>query len=37
VDIWSPDWAVAVFYLVLVLVLVFRPAGLFGRRAARAQ
>jgi branched-chain amino acid transport system permease protein len=37
VDIWSPDWAVVVFYLVLVLVLVFRPAGLFGRRAARAQ
>ena len=37
VDIWSPDWAVAVFYLVLVLVLVFRPTGLFGRRTARAQ
>ena len=37
VDIWSPDWAVVVFYLVLVLVLLFRPAGLFGRRAARAQ
>ena len=37
VDIWSPDWAVVVFYLVLVLVLVFRPAGLFGRRTARAQ
>src|SRR6516225_3296660 len=37
VDIWSPDWAVVVFYLVLVLVLVFRPAGLFGQRAARAQ
>ena len=35
VDIWSPDWAVVVFYL--VLVLVFRPAGLFGQRAARAQ
>jgi branched-chain amino acid transport system permease protein len=37
VDIWSPDWAVVVFYLVLVLVLVFRPAGLFGRSTARAQ
>jgi branched-chain amino acid transport system permease protein len=37
VDIWSPDWAVVVFYLALVLVLVIRPAGLFGRRAARAQ
>jgi branched-chain amino acid transport system permease protein len=37
VDIWSPDWAVAVFYLALVLVLVIRPAGLFGRDLARAQ
>jgi branched-chain amino acid transport system permease protein len=37
VDIWSPTWAVAVFYAVLVLVLVIRPAGLFGRQAARAQ
>jgi branched-chain amino acid transport system permease protein len=37
VDIWSPDWAVVVFYLALVLVLIIRPAGLFGRRAARAQ
>ena len=37
VDIWSPDWAVVVFYVALVLVLTVRPAGLFGRRAARAQ
>ncbi len=37
VDIWSPTWAVVVFYAALVLVLTFRPAGLFGRRAARAQ
>jgi branched-chain amino acid transport system permease protein len=37
VDIWSPDWAVVVFYLALVLVLIIRPAGLFGRRGARAQ
>jgi branched-chain amino acid transport system permease protein len=36
-DIWQPNWAVVVFYLALVLVLTFRPAGLFGRRAARAQ
>jgi branched-subunit amino acid ABC-type transport system permease component len=26
-----------VFYGALVLVLVFRPQGLFGRREARAQ
>jgi branched-chain amino acid transport system permease protein len=37
VDIWQPDWAVAVFYLALVLVLIIRPAGLLGRRAVRAQ
>jgi branched-chain amino acid transport system permease protein len=37
VDIWQPDWAVAVFYLAMVIILVVRPQGLFGRRAARAQ
>jgi branched-chain amino acid transport system permease protein len=37
VDIWQPDWAVAVFYLAMVIILTVRPAGLFGRRAARAQ
>ncbi len=37
VDIWSPDWAVVVFYVALVLVLAIRPAGLFGRAPARAQ
>jgi len=37
VDIWSPTWSVAVFYLALVLVLTFRPQGLFGQRESRAQ
>jgi branched-chain amino acid transport system permease protein len=37
VDIWSPNWAILVFYAALVLVLTFRPVGLFGRQAARAQ
>jgi branched-chain amino acid transport system permease protein len=37
VDIWSPDWAVVVFYVALVLVLAIRPSGLFGRGPARAQ
>jgi len=37
VDIWQPDWSVAVFYLAMVIILVVRPQGLFGRRAARAQ
>ena len=34
---WSPSWSVVVFYAALVLVLAFRPAGLLGRQAARAQ
>jgi branched-chain amino acid transport system permease protein len=37
VNIWSPTWSVVVFYAALVIVLTFRPAGLLGRRAARAQ
>jgi branched-chain amino acid transport system permease protein len=37
VDIWSPTWSVVVFYAALVLVLTFRPQGLFGHREARAQ
>jgi branched-chain amino acid transport system permease protein len=37
VDIWQPDWAVVVFYLAMVIILTIRPAGLFGRRAVRAQ
>jgi branched-chain amino acid transport system permease protein len=37
VDIWQPDWSVAVFYLAMVIILTVRPAGLFGRRAVRAQ
>ncbi len=35
--LWSPSWSVVVFYGALVLVLAFRPQGLFGRTAARAQ
>jgi branched-chain amino acid transport system permease protein len=34
---WSPSWSVVVFYAALVLVLAFRPAGLLGHKAARAQ
>ena len=37
VDIWQPTWAVAVFYAALVLVLLIRPTGFFGRKAVRAQ
>jgi branched-chain amino acid transport system permease protein len=37
VDIWQPTWSVAVFYAALVVVLTFRPRGLFGHQEARAQ
>ena len=37
VDVWSPNWAIVVFYAALVLVLVIRPTGFFGRKAVRAQ
>jgi branched-chain amino acid transport system permease protein len=34
---WSPTWSTLVFFVVLVVVLTFRPSGLFGRAAVRAQ
>ncbi|SRR5712692_9055771 len=34
---WEPKWATAVYYAALVIVLLVRPVGLFGRREARAQ
>jgi branched-chain amino acid transport system permease protein len=37
VDIWQPTWAIVVFYGALVLVLLIRPSGFFGRKAVRAQ
>jgi branched-chain amino acid transport system permease protein len=37
VTIWSPNWAIVVFYAALVLVLVIRPTGFLGRKAVRAQ
>ena len=35
--VWSPTWGQTTFYMVLVLVLLLRPQGLFGRTAVRAQ
>jgi branched-chain amino acid transport system permease protein len=35
--LWSPVWASTMFFAVLVVVLLVRPNGLFGRAAARAQ
>ncbi len=37
VNIWQPTWATAVYYAILVIVLVIKPTGLFGKQAARAQ
>jgi branched-chain amino acid transport system permease protein len=37
VDIWSPEWAIVVFYAALVIVLIIRPTGFLGRAPARAQ
>ncbi|HEX9034173.1 MAG TPA: branched-chain amino acid ABC transporter permease [Streptosporangiaceae bacterium] len=37
VNIWQPTWATAVYYAVLVIVLLVRPVGLFGKHEARAQ
>jgi branched-chain amino acid transport system permease protein len=34
---WSPTWAPIVYFAALVVVLSFRPQGLFGREAVRAQ
>jgi branched-chain amino acid transport system permease protein len=35
--IWSPVWATLVYYASLIVVLSFRPNGLFGKAAVRAQ
>lgn len=35
--VWSPDWSTVMFFLALVVVLSFRPTGLFGRQLSRAQ
>jgi branched-chain amino acid transport system permease protein len=35
--VWSPLWGQTTFYLVLVVVLLARPQGLFGKMAVRAQ
>jgi len=37
VNLWQPNWATVVYYAVLVIVLLVKPVGLFGKREARAQ
>ncbi|MFL5661636.1 MAG: branched-chain amino acid ABC transporter permease [Ktedonobacteraceae bacterium] len=35
--IWSPVWASTVFFILLVIILLVRPQGLFGRVEGRKQ
>lgn len=35
--VWSPVWANIVFFVLLVIILILRPQGLFGRVEARRQ
>ncbi len=35
--VWSPVWATTVFFALLIIIMVVRPQGLFGRIAARKQ
>ncbi|HUH96650.1 MAG TPA: branched-chain amino acid ABC transporter permease [Anaerolineales bacterium] len=35
--VWSPLWANTVFFVLLVIVLLIRPQGLFGRAQGRRQ
>ncbi len=35
--VWSPIWSSTAFFVLLVLLLLFRPQGLFGRVEGRKQ
>ncbi len=35
--IWSPVWATTVFFILLIVVMIVRPQGLFGRAEGRKQ
>jgi branched-chain amino acid transport system permease protein len=35
VDVWSPNWAIVVFYAALVLVLLIKPTGFLGSARGR--
>jgi branched-chain amino acid transport system permease protein len=35
--VWSPVWSSTVFFVLLILLLLFRPQGLFGRLEGRKQ
>jgi branched-chain amino acid transport system permease protein len=35
--VWSPVWSSTVFFVLLILLLLFRPQGLYGRLEGRKQ
>ncbi|MEP6896116.1 MAG: branched-chain amino acid ABC transporter permease, partial [Chloroflexota bacterium] len=35
--VWSPVWATTIFFVLLIVVMIFRPQGLFGRLETRKQ
>ena len=35
--VWSPVWASTVFFILLVIILLVRPQGLFGQVEGRKQ
>jgi branched-chain amino acid transport system permease protein len=35
--VWSDTWSSTVFFVLLVVLLIFRPQGLFGRLEVRKQ
>ena len=35
--IWSPIWASTVFFILLVIILLVRPQGLYGQVEGRKQ
>jgi branched-chain amino acid transport system permease protein len=35
--VWSPVWATTVFFVLLILIMIFRPQGLFGKLEGRKQ
>lgn len=35
--VWAPNWSTTVFFVLLVIVLLVRPQGLFGQLAGRKQ
>ena len=35
--VWSPAWSSTVFFILLVILLIFRPQGMFGQAEGRKQ